>query len=139
MENATKALMIAGAVLLAIAIISVGMAIYNSGKDTIDQGMRGLDQATISAFNSDYEGYEGTQKGSKIKSLITAVINNNIANKEDNPEKVITLNNYTESADLTSYRTTIKTGQEYIVTLDYAKSGLINNITVAPVETSETK
>ena len=34
MENATKALMIAGAVLIAILIIGVGMMIYNSAKSS---------------------------------------------------------------------------------------------------------
>ena len=37
MENATKALMIAGAVLIAILIIGVGMMIYNSAQGSIDQ------------------------------------------------------------------------------------------------------
>ena len=37
MENATKALLIAAAVLIAILIISLGLVVYNSSAETVKQ------------------------------------------------------------------------------------------------------
>ena len=42
MENASKALLIAGAILLAILIIAIGMFIYNSAQSTINNSMQSM-------------------------------------------------------------------------------------------------
>ena len=51
MENATKALLIAAAVLVAIIIISLGVAIVSSAKGQVDQASTALSGAEIDAFN----------------------------------------------------------------------------------------
>lgn len=65
MENATKALMIAGAVLIAILIIGVGMLIYNSAQGTIQGATSKVSQQEIELFNNGFTQYEGKQKDLK--------------------------------------------------------------------------
>ena len=76
MENASKALLIAGAILLVILIISLGLVIYNQAKDSV--GSANLDQQEIEAFNSKFTSYEGNSvSGSQVNRLIQTVISSN--------------------------------------------------------------
>lgn len=131
MENATKALMIAGAVLIAIMIIGIGMMIYQNASGTINGAMSSVDQISIDSFNSDILPFEGDQKGTQVKSLITKVITLNSTNKDINPEKIISVDGKTESADLTTIRAGIVAGKTYTITLGYGAAGYINTITTA--------
>ena len=76
MENASKALIIAGAILLSIAIIGVGMMVFNGVKDTITKGAN-MSEEEIDAYNGIYEAYEGTRSGSQAKALCDKVRNHN--------------------------------------------------------------
>ena len=77
MENASKALIIAGAILLAILIIGLGMLIFNQAKDTV--GQANLDQETITAFNSKFDAYIGNSiKGTNVKALLKMIRDNNL-------------------------------------------------------------
>ena len=73
MENASKALIIAGAILLSILIIALGVFVFNQAKSAV--GNTGLSDQEVAAFNSKFESYEGKQKGSSVKALINAVKN----------------------------------------------------------------
>lgn len=75
MENASKALIIAGAILLSILIIGLGMAVYNNASSSM--GSANLDSQEISAHNSQFLSYEGKQKGSQVNSLINTIKRNN--------------------------------------------------------------
>ena len=87
MENASKALIIAGAILLAILLISLGILIFNQAQDTVNNS--GMSQAEITAFNNKFLKYEGTQKGSVVKSMINEVIaSNSDANNSNNSATV---------------------------------------------------
>ena len=55
MENVSKALLIAGAILLAVLIISIGLYIVNRTNGTILLGEGELNYVKINAFNSKYE------------------------------------------------------------------------------------
>lgn len=76
MENASKALLIAASILLAIAIIGIGMYIYQKVNITknASNAITGLE---IEQFNMKYEMYEGKQKGSMVKSLLNLASKNN--------------------------------------------------------------
>ena len=87
MENASKALIIAGAILLAILLISLGIMIFTQAQDTVSGS--GMSEAEITAFNQKFTTYEGTVKGSMVKSLIQEVLANN--SNDANSEKQITL------------------------------------------------
>ena len=72
MENASKALIIAGAILLAILLISLGIMIFNQAQDTVSSS--GMSQAEVQSFNSKFTKYEGDAiRGSQVKSLIQEV------------------------------------------------------------------
>ncbi len=78
MENASKALIIAGAILISILLIAVSMYIYNASQDTIKGAGSSMDQQAKNMYNANMESYLGTnKKGSEIKSLIQAVIDSN--------------------------------------------------------------
>ena len=75
MENASKALIIAGAILLSILIIALGMRIYNSASSAT--GGADLSSQEVASHNAQYEAYEGRQKGTQIKTLLNLIIKNN--------------------------------------------------------------
>lgn len=80
MENAAKALLIAGAILICIVLISVGMAILSAAQDVTDGVGDTTTSQAVQAFNSPFMAYSGTQKGSAVKSLLQAVSASNANN-----------------------------------------------------------
>ena len=131
MENATKALMIAGAVLIAIMIIGIGMMIYQNASGTITGAMDQTKQLEIDAFNSDLVAFEGPQRGTTIKQMITKVITLNSTNLNVNDHKVIKVNDQSDPNELASLRSQVTAGKLYTVTLGYGPEGYINTITYA--------
>lgn len=90
MENASKALLIAGAILLAILIIAIGMFIYNSAQSTVNDSMTSLTTQEVDAFNNQFISYEGKQTGSNVKALIGRLVANANTYTEE-PGKVPTV------------------------------------------------
>ncbi len=86
MENASKALIIAGAILLAILLISLGIMIFNQASSVVSG--TGMTDAEITTFNAKFQKYEGSIKGSMVKSLINDII---AVNNDSNDENDITL------------------------------------------------
>lgn len=134
MENATKALMIAGAVLVAILIISVGMMIFSQGSDVINQSSGKINQVEVQAFNNGFDSYEGKQKGSQVKQLISSVISSNATYEGTQDDKVISVKVGTseavkDAAGLSSARTGLVSGKTYKVSFDY-QNGYIHTINV---------
>lgn len=153
MENASKALLIAGAILLCILIIAIGMFIYNSASSTITDSMSTLSTQEVDAFNNQFTSYEGKQTGSNVKALMGRLIGN--ANTyRDEPAKVpqvyidqlsntiqnnldatFTLNdagnpqNYI--TDLGTIRNRVETKHEYYVEMNYQDNGLIDYIIIS--------
>lgn len=78
MENASKALIIAGAILLSILLISLGIYIFTQAQTVVNGS--GMTQAEVKSFNEQFLKYEGTKKGSEVKSLVQEV---NVNNKQD--------------------------------------------------------
>lgn len=139
MENASKALIIAGAILLSILIIGLGMLIFNQAKDTI--GRANLDQDTVNAANSRFEAYLGESKrGSTVKDLCTQVRNNNLTvNGEDSFEISLIYGSgegVTDATEINAIMAKIGNGKYYKVTCTYDKSkgGLIDTITIEDVK-----
>ena len=81
MENASKALIIAGAILLAILIIGLGMYIYQQA-NSATQGTN-LDPTKAQAYNGEFLQYEGVRTGTDAKALVSAVNNHNRVNADD--------------------------------------------------------
>ena len=79
MENASKALIIAGAILVSILIVSLGVFIFTRVGGAAKE-MANMDEQEIAAFNSKITPYLGQSiSGSQVNTLIQFVISNNIA------------------------------------------------------------
>ena len=71
MENASKALLIAGAILLAILIISLGIIVINNSRDTINGA--NVDKQAAETFNNQFEIYvSNTATASQARSIISS-------------------------------------------------------------------
>lgn len=127
MENATKALVIAGAVLVTILLISVGITIFNSAKSPLDDASNNTASYAIDQFNSKFNGYLGEKvKGSNVKSLLNEVRSSNATNethqiKINGSETVPSNNTYSSSK-------TYAVDAEYGA--DAGNKGYIVNITI---------
>ena len=87
MENATKGLIIAASVLIALMLITIGIRMVNSTRGTIKQTEDNLSDAEVDRFNSQFEAYEGTGiRGTVVKQLARKVIQLNEANIIDPTE-----------------------------------------------------
>ena len=74
MENATKALLMAGAILIAILLISTGIIILRSTKGVEDQVGAVSDTMAVSTFNSQFTQYIGNNiPAVQVKSLLSTV------------------------------------------------------------------
>ena len=81
MENASKALIIAGAILLSIAIIGIGMYVFQMAQSSTEGVQLTTEQAT--AYNQKFLVYEGTKRGSEVKTLCNTVRQHNLAATDD--------------------------------------------------------
>lgn len=146
MENASKALIIAGSILLSILIIALGMYIFSTSSSTSDVGV--LNETEIQTFNAKFEKYKGSQLGSNVDALITALRSNATSNKGAK-EKVPTVvpsgitgaTQATGQSDisgntspyinsLSSISDNLEKSHRYTVTMKYSPDGLINEITI---------
>lgn len=131
MENASKALIIAGAILISILIIGLGVFIYNKAKGAMDDSI-GLDEQKISSVNQKFEAYEGTVSGSDVRALIDLVrTNNNQFNKDTGRQINIAASTSVTGAkqgiavnvDYSALKSAVETGANYTVKFTYYTSG----------------
>lgn len=126
MENASKALIIAGAILIALLLISVGIMIFNSSSGLFGSATAKMSEQEKSMFNQEYLMYEGKRvSGSQVAELIRKVDANN-ANESENPHININIT-----------KDEIKNAYQYEVKCDTDGSGVISDITVKRI--GETK
>ena len=133
MENASKALLIAGAILLAILLISLGIMVFTQAQSTVETS--GMSQAEITAFNNKFLKYEGTKSGTEVKALVNEVI----ASNESNPSAQVTV---TSGANVSNISVTTGTtpsvvtsgavaSEKYNVVLTYGTEGRVTSITIS--------
>lgn len=132
MENASKALLIAGAILIAIVLITFGVMILSQGSEIIKSSS--MSETEIATFNAKFTSFEGDSvRGSKVNSLFNTVIQNNLS-QEDDGKKVEVGQTTTGTEWLSKSATNVTnkadTGKTYTVKCDYSDTGLINHITV---------
>ena len=123
MENASKALIIAGAILLAILIISLGILIYNQAAGIANGNS--MSEVEITQFNTQFTQYEGKQSGTTVRSLLQKVISNNL-NADDDSKQVEVYLNGSEilgENDTEVPTSSIPTGETFTVSFVYGTSG----------------
>jgi len=154
MENASKALIMAAAVLVAIMIIALGVTIFNKAKGSSDT--TSLDTAEITMFNQKFERFAGDNvSGSNVKSLLSFAISNAGTNRDNHmklPQIIIypydiqtedTSHRHAtaKGADaqqkiedyinaISSFRKGIKSTNKYSIDLSYSEAGIVNTVTI---------
>lgn len=126
MENASKALIISGAVLIAIAIISIGVYIISSQKGVIDSNEKLGQTLEVKTFNSTFEKYEGSgKKGSEVKNLLIDIKTNN--NMNSDKQISITHNSKT---DINEIQKGIHPNKSYVITINGYENGYVKSILI---------
>lgn len=148
MENASKALIIAGAILLSIIIISLGLVVVNNVRDSIEG--QNLNQEELAKFNDQFISYEGTAvSGARVNSLIQQVISSNQAQIDNAGSNFVTCNfdsltdgsvrgvsddvitaTATGSTLPTGKSARVVPGKQYTVVIGYGTNSAVNTITI---------
>lgn len=140
MENATKALLIAAAVLVAILIISLGLVVYNMAAETVNNSAN-LSAQEIQSFNEQFTQYQGDNvRGSNVNALLKTALNNNITKKQESKTAMmveVKLGNSTvlNGSDGTekSLSSRADASKMYkVVVMQDGEGGLVHTITISP-------
>ena len=134
MDNASKALIMAGAILIAIAIVGVGVYIFSSTSSITNTGRAQIDAAAAQMANSNLRQYAGRVRGSSVKDLISYA---GTLNAQQVYPKDLTLNGTAIgiNADVSSYND----NAFYNVTLsDSDSDGYYDEITVGAATVTPT-
>lgn len=127
MDNAVKALIIAGAVLIAILLIGVGITIFNSASKPLDQGQRQADRQEVEMFNNSISSSLGQGiSGNQVKTLVSAITSSN----GQNTEHPITINGKPAKEFKIG---TISLRKKYNATEDIDDIGFITNVNIEEV------
>ena len=127
MENASKALIMAGAVLISIIIISLGIVVFRKIAAPV-QRESSLTEQQVSAFNSRILPYIGDSvSGSQVNALMQIVrtINTKANNEQDELQKITI--SYNSNPGITR----VDTGKFYKVEGIYNEyTGLLTTVNV---------
>ena len=124
MENASKALIIAGAILLAILIISLGILIYNQASGVVNNNA--MSEVELNNFNQKFTQYEGVARGTTVRGIYQAVLSNNIT--QDSTDRQIEVDG-PSTMDETDVQLpddlneNIRTGASYTVSCEMGTDG----------------
>ena len=80
MENASKALIIAGGVLIGIMILTIGVYLFQNAGKLSDSYNEKLARDQINGFNNKFLGYAKSINSQEMVSLINLVKENNLRN-----------------------------------------------------------
>ncbi|MBR6033191.1 MAG: hypothetical protein IKP28_00305 [Clostridia bacterium] len=139
MENASKALIIAGAVLIAILLIAFGMVMINAAQSPVDIAVQGANSQAAQVFNSQFSSYAGNKvSGANVRTLMTA-INSNNANSSNKVKVTFSYKNASgaNTTGLTSATNGIanqinnaSSSKTFTVSFGYGTSGYIETCTI---------
>lgn len=124
MDNASKALIMAGAILIAVAIVGIGIYIFSAANGMTDDALNQIDALTVTSINSQLQQYEGAIRGRELKQAINIARSINKQNTLPDSGKI-----QVNGSDLTDTSTSgITDNTTYTVTFRYSDAGYINNI-----------
>ena len=140
MENASRALLIAAAVLVAILIISFGLVIYNKSTTATDSA--DLTATQIQAQNEKFAKYEGeNQRGSVVNALLGTVVSHNTSIESgDNVKAVeVKLDGKTIVAKTDTYISKKVDAKEfYNICVIRGSDGCVSTIQITTVNSDDT-
>ena len=142
MENASKALISAGSIILAVLIIVLGMYFYNQAVG-IGKNIN-MTEYEIQSYNSKFINYEGKVSGTKARELCDVIKQHNLANSTNKGTGIVVYynQNYDSSQSFTavtayaglntqvdSVKQNLGTGKFYEIILIYDSSrGIVSAI-----------
>lgn len=145
MDNASKALIIAGAILIAVMLVSLGVMLYNTAAGVAESTTGTVESLGIEGYNAQFNQYMGErQRAAVAQGLIDKVITNN-ANADTTISVQLIGTSGTgmttniaatnDQASLITMRNTI-TSKNTVYKIEiggYDTSGTINNIKITAV------
>ena len=126
MDNASKALIMAGAVMIAILIISLGVLLFNMAASHTENVQNELTQQEILGYNQKYSRFAGDNvTGSDAKSLILLIEqHNNDAEERDN-YGTISISGISKAKDIDS-------SKRYDITMSsYDSIGIVTGVSIS--------
>jgi hypothetical protein len=148
MENASKALIIAGAILISILLISVGIMVFNSINQPLEEAKGQGSSQAAQIFNSRFTKYEGRQSAANARTLIQEINASNAVNDRQvhlfGQGSTNKAESFPEGKDGSvgagSYTTTVNSSKYYNVTIAYGtKPSDKGYITEVLIVTDDTK
>ena len=140
MENASKALIIAGAILISILLIAISMYVYTSAQGTVTQAGAQMTAQEKDMYNAKINSYVGNSKAIEAKN-----IGNNVAftgtgaptwssngtkigdeGHAKNDSSYVNGN----SKYMSTLKSAINTGKRYDISVDTSSTGLIIKVTI---------
>ncbi len=114
MENASKALIIAGAILISILLIGLGVYVYTIAAGTTQNV--DLSSQAAQAQNNQFSAYFGNKvSASQVKNLMNAIRSNNITGQTADEEKTITVFYNGVKSTTSAISQAVKPGKTYWV------------------------
>ena len=110
---------------IGIASISSGILVFNNAKNEISNSQ--ISEQEIIAFNKQFEVYSGKDKtSSEVNALYSMTIASNSLEKNNNTNRLITVNGETPA----SIPNKLDKNKKYSIEMEYDKNGYINNIKI---------
>lgn len=129
MDNASKALIMAGAVLISIALVGVGVYIFSSTNTMVGGANQQLDDAAAQMTNSTLGQYAGTKvRGSTVKQLFEKARISNV--NETLPTKITVKLTNTDVTDTLSSASVVDTKYYKVTVTDSNSDGYYDLIEV---------
>ena len=127
MENASKALLIAASVLVAILLIAFAVKTINNTKGIDESQQATMQTAEMSQFNSKFTQYSGSGKSAaQIKALANVVI----ANNATNTEHMVKMFNTTDNNSILNNAAGCSPNKKYTIKCNISSKGWVDSITV---------
>lgn len=132
MENASKALIIAGAILLAIAIIGIGMYVYNNASEAVDG--TDLTSEQVATYNDPFTRYQGNIQGSRARTLCNNVASHNRTATDDSEKIAVFFGQATQdpyaagqgtgtsTTEINTVISSLSSGKTYTITFGFDQS-----------------
>lgn len=133
MENASKAILIAGSVIIVLLIISLAVYFYNQSVELVDVFRNKITTTEIKNHNNTFLMYDGELRGIDVINACVKVEEYNTTARL--PVNVIVKINGTDVSIMNNYYyiiNNVKRTVVYTASLGYNDQGVINLITFEP-------
>ena len=120
MENASKALLIAAAILLAILLITIGITVYRTATNSIGDVGAKMSSTQIQGFNQQFESYVSKAASYKQAQDLVALVGRVSGTGNNDYDATVTVTG------------TPTAGSTHKIEVKTSNSGLINEVIITP-------